>query len=218
MSPEFLEIARDNARGFLNDLSARRRTTVFFANRQSSFDGVQESFVNTSTGGLTFLARDLVRIGGMPIVMGRVYDSARAEDADFGPGWKLSVIEEVRRGDSRFVYRDASNATFALDVSGSDLAPSEPAIAPVVSGTVRTSGGDAGIVVLESADGTLRRFKEDGGVWRLVHVRHDRGWVRLDWRQGVLAEVTSDRGWVRLQRRADGRVSSIADDSRGSRK
>ena len=205
-------MARENAHGFLNDLSARRRTTTFFQNRQSAFAGVQENFVNTSTGALTFLVRDLVRSGGMPIVMGRIYDSKLTDGPDFGPGWKLSVIEEVRREDASFVYRDASNAHFVLNVSGSDLVPAVPAITPVVSGSTRTTGDGVGIVVLESADGTLRRFKEDGDVWRLVHVRHDRGWVRLEWRRGMLAEVTSDRGWVRIRRLADGRVGSMMDD------
>ena len=84
--PQFREVARENVRGFLNDLSARRRTTTMFPNPQSVFAGVQENFVNTSTGALTFLVRDLVRVGGMPIVMGRVYDSTLTGGSDFGPG------------------------------------------------------------------------------------------------------------------------------------
>ena len=48
--PQFRELVADNVRGFLNDLSTRRRTTTMFANPQSVFAGVQESFVNTSTG------------------------------------------------------------------------------------------------------------------------------------------------------------------------
>ena len=93
---EMREAVEDNATGFLNDLSARRRTTTLFPNPQPVFAGVQESFVNTSTGSMTFLVRDLVRVGGMPIVMGRVYDSTVEEGGDFGPGWKLTVI--VRPG------------------------------------------------------------------------------------------------------------------------
>ena len=53
-----------------------------FVNKQSMRAGVQESFVNTSRGNLTFLRRDLVRIAAMPIVIGRVYDSARPDDGD----------------------------------------------------------------------------------------------------------------------------------------
>ena len=209
---EVREAAEDNAVGFLNDLSSRRRTTTFFMNPQPVFAGVQESFVNTSTGALTFLVRDLVRIGGMPIVLGRVYDSTLDEGADFGPGWKLTVVEEIRQEGSQLVFTDASNGEHRLDVSGGSVTPTSSATAPVVSGSTRTTRGEAGIVVLESADGMLRGFKQDGEVWRLVHVWHGRGWVRLDWRRGALVEVTSDAGWVRISRRDDGRIASIVDD------
>ena len=209
---EVRELAEDNAVGFLNDLSSRRRTTTFFTNPQPVFAGVQESFVNTSTGALTFLVRDLVRIGGMPIVLGRVYDSTLDEGADFGPGWKLTVVEEIRQEGSQLHFADASNGVHRLDVTGGSVTPTSPATAPVVSGSTRTTGGEAGVVVLESADGMLRRFKQDGEVWRLVHVRHGRGWVRLDWRRGALVEVTSDAGWVRISHRDDGRIASIVDD------
>ena len=209
---EMREAVEDNATGFLNDLSARRRTTTLFPNPQPVFSGVQENFVNTSTGSMTFLVRDLVRIGGMPIIMGRVYDSTLEEGGDFGPGWKLTVVEEVQQEGSQLLFTDASNGVHRLDVSGDKVMPESPATAPIVSGSTRTTGGEAGIVVLESADGMLRRFKQDGDVWRLVHVRHGRGWVRLEWRRGTLTEVTSDAGWVRFSRRDDGRISGITDD------
>ena len=209
---EMREAVEDNATGFLNDLSARRRTTTLFPNPQLVFSGVQENFVNTSTGSMTFLVRDLVRVGGMPIVMGRVYDSTLEEGGDFGPGWKLTVVEEVRQDGSQLLFTDASNGVHGLDVSGDTVTPESPTTAPIISGSTRTTGGEAGIVVLESADGMLRRFKQDGDVWRLVHVRHGRGWVRLEWRRGTLTEVTSDAGWVRISRRDDGRISGITDD------
>lgn len=70
--PAFQATVETKARAFLNELSTRRRVTTLFENRQSPFRGVQENFVNTSAGNLTFLVRDLVRVGGMPIVTGRV--------------------------------------------------------------------------------------------------------------------------------------------------
>ena len=183
---EIREAVEENTVGFLNDLSGRRRTTTLFPNPQPVFSGVQESFINTSIGSMTFLARDLVRVGGMPIVMGRVYDSALEEGGDFGPGWKLTVVEEVRQEGSQLLFTDASNGVHRLDVSGDTVTPESPATAPIISGSTRTTGGEAGIVVLESADGMLRRFKRDGDVWRLVHVRHGRGWARIEWRRGTL--------------------------------
>lgn len=144
-STEFDQLADAKTRGFLNELSARRRVTTLFPNRQSAYHGVQENFVNTSAGNLTFLVRDIVRVGGMPIVMGRVYDSALSaqDDAagDFGPGWKLSVREAVAEDGDGLAYTNASNVTYALVVDdGGDIVPASPALAPVSSGSVRETG------------------------------------------------------------------------------
>ena len=214
MSPEsdVTAIVESNAVGFLNDLSARRRTTRMFPNPQSAFAGVQENFVNTSTGALTFLNRDLVRVGGMPIVMGRVYDSTLNGGGDFGPGWKLTVVEDIRRSGEQLIYRAATNATYLLDISGETVSAASPAVAPVVSGTMRVSDGGASTVTLRSTDGRKSVFEQDGDVWRLVHVRQQRGWARLTWSDGRLTEVTSDRGAVQLSRTKDGRISAIEDD------
>lgn len=69
------------------------------------------------------------------------------------------------------------------------------------------------VIVFESGD-TIRRFENVAGddVWRLVHVQHGRGWVRLEWQQGVLTGLASDRGRVDLSRRADGRITAARDD------
>ena len=218
---EFDRIADANTRAFLGELSGRRRATTLFENPQSADLGVQENFVNTSAGNLTFLIRDLVRPGGMPVVMGRVYDSAlNAEDeaaGDFGSGWKLAVHERVAMRGGRVAYTDAANATHLLEVADDELTPVAPALSPVSSGSMRESGGGAGIVVLESG-GTIWRFKREAGKtavdapWLLVHVRHPRGWVRLDWRRGVVAAITSDAGTVSITRRGDGRIVAARDD------
>ena len=107
----FVQSTDATARSFVNELSTRRRVTTLFENRQSAFHGVQENFVNTSAGNLTFLVRDPVRVGGMPIVMGRVYDSDLGADGDvardFGPGWKLAVRESLATRGTRLIYTDA---------------------------------------------------------------------------------------------------------------
>ena len=59
-------LAQAKAQVLLNDLSVRRRVAKLFSNHQSVFHGVQEHFVNTSAGNLTFLSRDLVAVGAMP--------------------------------------------------------------------------------------------------------------------------------------------------------
>lgn len=59
-------LVEEKAQALLKDLSSRRRVAKLFRNHQSMFHGVQERFVNTSAGNLTFLVRDLVAMGGMP--------------------------------------------------------------------------------------------------------------------------------------------------------
>ena len=193
----FQGTAEAKAAAFLNELSTRRRVTTLFENRQSAFHGLQGNFVNTSAGNLTFLVRDLVRVGGMPIVMGRVYDSALdGGDAarDFGPGWKLAVRESLSERGGRLVYRDASNAEYLLRVQGGDIVPAVPALAPVSSGRLHRTPAPS-LVELRSGD-IVRYFVKRGPPrppgaaarpdhpWRLTRVRHPRGWLRIDWQGG----------------------------------
>src|SRR5205085_3678920 len=79
----------------VSELSGRARANVYFQNPQSIFRGVQVSFVNVGTGNLTFLRRDLVASGRIPIVIARVYDSSSQGSAEFGQGWLLSAAETV---------------------------------------------------------------------------------------------------------------------------
>ena len=171
--------------------------------------GVQERFVNTSAGNLTFLVRDLVAVGGMPIVAGRVYDSALAKDDDFGPGWKLTLREEITRSGARLSFTDASNSTYALEIDGSTVKPVHPASTPVKSGEI-LQGGD--VIVLRSLDLT-RRFEDMRGVYRLVKARHRYGSVRLTYRDdGRIESAASKTATLRFERRADGRVTAVRDD------
>src|SRR5258708_29623600 len=59
------------------------------------FNGVQFDFVNAGTGNLTFLRRDMVASGRVPLVLARVYDSSGQGSTEFGPGWKLSAAETI---------------------------------------------------------------------------------------------------------------------------
>jgi hypothetical protein len=59
---------------------------VYFVNPQSIFRGVQLNFVNVGEGNLTFLRRDMVASGRIPVILARVYDSSSNGTADFGPG------------------------------------------------------------------------------------------------------------------------------------
>ena len=172
------------------------------------FHGVQERFVNTSTGNLTFLVRDLVAVGAMPIVAGRVYDSALEKSDDFGPGWKLTLREEIVRSGSRLAFTDASNSTYALEIDGSAVKPVHVASTPVRSGEL-IAGGNA--IVLRSP-GLTRRFDAIDGVYRLVQAAHASGSVRLGYRNGLIENATSNTATVRFERRADGRIVAVRDN------
>ena len=206
---------------FLNDLSARRRVTTLFANQQSMLFGVQENHVNTSRGNMTFMIRDLIRVGAMPIVMGRVYDSTRVNDEDFGPGWKLAVSEIIKRQGSRLVYTDATNTSYVLRLVGSSIVPTNPAMTPVRSGQLIRFGDDAYTIddslrdssfILLKSDHLHRVFARHGEAYRLMGVAQDEGWLHLAYREGRLAAISSNDGIVKLERRLDGRITAAQDD------
>src|SRR5437016_2027746 len=79
----------------VSELSSRARANVYFTNPQSIFNGVQVNFVNVGAGNLTFLRRDLVASGRIPIVLARVYDSNSAGSLELGTGWKFSAGESL---------------------------------------------------------------------------------------------------------------------------
>src|SRR5207245_6175659 len=111
-----------------SEFSSRARANVYFANAQTIFNGVQFNFVNVGAGNLTFLRRDMVTSGRIPLVLARVYDSRGKGTMDFGPGWRLSAAETIPLADGR--------ARLTLE-SGSviDFVPSE-------GGTFRLAKGD----------------------------------------------------------------------------
>src|SRR5882724_8330141 len=109
---------------FLAEFSSRRRANVYFENQQSLFHGIQVHWVNVGQGNLTFVRRDLVTVGRLPVMAARIYDSAVTTHADFGMGWRLSATETIsilrgvaiRTDDTGSEIRfTASGRGFALD-------------------------------------------------------------------------------------------------------
>ncbi|MGH9789249.1 MAG: DUF6531 domain-containing protein, partial [Candidatus Acidiferrales bacterium] len=80
---------------YLKEFYQRRRVNVYFRNDQSIFYGAQVNFVNVGRGNLTFVRRDLVTGGRIPLVVARVYDSAGRGSPDLGPGWHISATERI---------------------------------------------------------------------------------------------------------------------------
>ena len=104
------------------------RVSVLFPNPQSPFDGLQVGFVNTSSGNLTFRRRDIVTRAQGPVVFARVHDSRIAANADFGPGWRLSLAEELLVDGDAVTYVDDAGARhgFAWDAAGYAASPPTP--------------------------------------------------------------------------------------------
>ena len=202
---EFQAIADAKAKAFLGDLSARRRGAKLFRNLQGTEAGVQESFVNTTKGNLTFLMRDLVVIAPMPLVLGRVYDSVyQRQGGDFGPGWKLTVDEKIEAAGGELAFTNAANVVYRFRVAGSRLVGVGRAFPG--TGTV----DDDGAIILRTT-GLTRRFARHGGVYRLVEAATDVGRAHLSYANGGLAAISSGTAKAHLHRRPDGRIVAIED-------
>ncbi|MCE2437161.1 MAG: hypothetical protein J4F97_04030 [Pseudomonadales bacterium] len=71
---------------------------MFHSNLQTILDGHLLGVVNTSSGNLTFQRRDSVAYVDSPVRLTRECASQIAENPDFGPGWLLSIAEELHVG------------------------------------------------------------------------------------------------------------------------
>lgn len=104
----------------VKETELRRRVNVLYPNPQSIFDGLQAGYVGVRHGNLTFRRRDLVAGTNALARFTRVYDSRALHGRDFGPGWRLSLDEELTLADGGVVYADGSGARhfFRLADSG----------------------------------------------------------------------------------------------------
>ena len=146
----------ENYVALVEELSLRRRVNVLFPNPQSMFDGYHLGFVNVGTGNLTFRRRDMVtRAAATNIAFTRVYDSRIKDNPDFGPGWRLSLAEEVIMRDGALTYIDRAGARhrFALGADGA-YRPSPPK--PSHLRTTVTASSTR--VRIETDDGVVRDF------------------------------------------------------------
>ena len=100
----------------VKETELRRRVNVLFPNPQSILDGLQVGYVGVRHGNLTFRRRDVVSGPGELAYFSRVYDSRSGQNRDFGPGWRLSLAEELTAVEGGLVYTDLSGARhfFAL--------------------------------------------------------------------------------------------------------
>lgn len=202
-------VIRDHAM-FLNELSNRRRVNTFFPNQQSSFYGIQFRYVNSSRGSLTFVRRDLVTVGRIPIVVGRVYDSMSRKDEGFGPGWRLSLAETVSvLADGTLRYIDDSGSETILVRRRGSYAPAVPGPSDFLSLEMRDDQ-----LRLETRGGWTRVFSRRDDQYVLTAIRDAYGnTMRL--RHGALglAHIAAPNGrFVAIERGASGRIQRVYDD------
>lgn len=199
---------------FLNELSARRRRALYFANPQSLFDGVPVGYVNSGSGNLTFVRRDIVVAAPMPIVVGRVYDSRNRTDGDFGlGGFRLSLAERidiVDDGLARYTTSAATRVMLRRDGAQFRLVPERPT-------NIEHIGFVAGgAIVVSGHNGIVRRFERYGSAYLLVSVRDPFGnGMSLDYDANRrLSRVAGDDGArVDIARDEAGRIVGVSDDA-----
>lgn len=194
----------------LSELSWRARANVYFPNQQSIFNGVQASFVNVGTGNLTFLRRDMVASGRMPLLLARVYDSAAAGGKDFGPGWMLSAAETIAI---------ANHIARLTSESGAVIEFIETEPNTFVLRQDRPSDylglGRLGADILQARlrSGMVKEYKRISGLFRLTTLTDANGnQIRLTYANGVISKLENANHFLQLTRNGKGRIVAAQDD------
>ena len=195
----------------LNELTERRRGNTFFPNEQSIFHGVQKGFVNVGTGNLTFVRRDLVTVGRIPVVLARVYDSRDSGPSDFSSGWRLSLAETIEESqDGTLIYTDDSltQTRFVASGSGFVMTPAQPSDIRAVERI------DENTITVHYRNRWQKRFKRHGEEYRLKKVKDNNGnGLALKYQNGQLASIAGQNGrFVAITRRPSGQITQVMDD------
>ncbi len=215
-SPQADVLATDNQDAwqpyihYLQEFSERRRVNVYFKNEQSIFYGVQVKMVNVGRGNLTFLRRDLVTVGRIPLMVARVYDSSVSELSDFGIGWRLSAAEtiSVNNGKALLTTESGVQIEFVQSANGFELARDFPSD---YTGILRTAEGK---LVCLLRTGLTKEFSPIADLFRLTRVSDRNGnEVRLRYStQGLLSRIEGGKRFIELKRNQNGLVNSVKDD------
>jgi YD repeat-containing protein len=194
----------------VSELSSRARANVYFINPQSIFRGVQLNFVNVGTGNLTFLRRDIVASGRIPLVFARVYDSSGKGSIDFGPGWTLSAVESITVADGKAHLLSENGSTIDFVKAGKGEFQLEK---DYPSDYLGVRFLDENTLEGKLRSGFTKQFQLSGGVFRLVRVTDRNGnEVRLTYAKGLLSKIANANHSITLLRNAKGRIISAQDD------
>jgi YD repeat-containing protein len=196
---------------FLNEVSERRRLNSLFFNEQSAAYGAPIGYVNSSRGNLTFLRRDIVAPGRIPLILARVYDSSFELGRDYGPGWHLTLAERITRNpDGTLTYIDDSAsvirlvATTAESYRQDEAAPSNLDRIEKVRDTFR---------VIDRR-GWIKSFELIGEDFLMTTISDPHGnTLTLRYSQNQLMRIEAENGrFVAIERDSQSRVSRVTDD------
>lgn len=195
----------------LNELTERRRVNTFFHNEQSVFHGLPKGYVNVGRGNLTFVRRDLVTVGRIPVIFARVFDSSQPGTADFSAGWRISLAETITaNADGSLAYVDDTYSTIIFTQAGSaySVTPDQPSDVASLKATA-----DGFLITLRNQ--WSKRFINLGGVARLAEVRDNNGnQLTLNYdSEDRLAGISGQHGReISITRNDNGQVAQIVDD------
>jgi YD repeat-containing protein len=184
---------------------------VYFTNDQSVFYGAQVGYVNVGRGNLTFVRRDLVTVGRIPLVLARVYDSSLDAGEDFGQGWYLSAAETIRPEPDGSAILMSESATLERFVpSGDRFVQAKPCPTDIVD----LRQVDAEHFQAKLRTGFTKEYTLTDDVFRLTRVQDRNGnAVTLEYKDGKLARMRGQNNRViTLTRDQAGRIVSVKDD------
>ena len=195
----------------VEELNLRKRVNVLFKNSQSIFDGFQIGFVNVSSGNLTFSRRDLVVPNCGIFQLNRTYDSRNMHNLDFGPGWRLSINEEIVKVKGVPWYIDQTGTIRKLQQidDGSFTYNEDPKIGQI---NLTLSDNQA---TLTRKDGSTRIFMRISSKdrFQLTSIqRHHCDQLHFKYHRGKISEVQSQNGILfSIKRNKLGRIIEARD-------
>jgi YD repeat-containing protein len=192
------------------EFSSRARANVYFPNPQTIFNGVQFGFVNVGAGNLTFMRRDMVASGRIPIIIARVYDSNGAGSAEFGPGWRLSAAQTILPGENEVHLTTESGSVIDFVTSDGKTFRLKKEYPSDYQSLVKTAPE---IFQASLRTGFQQEFRLIGDAFRLTKVIDRNGnELRLSYKNAVLVKIENAHHWVEMMRDEGGRVVAVRDD------
>lgn len=204
------DIEFQNQAKFIGELSSRRRVNTVFDSVYPALAGISIAHVNTFDRSLTFVRRDLVVEGNLPIVVSRNYDSTR-QSGDFGPGWTLNLAEKLElTGPNTFIWQDGNGFQSKLVRSGSLLEFSVPR----PSSVLRIEAVSRTQFLVTYKDSRYKRFVLIGDDFFLSEMGDRFGnKITLSYDGARLVRANTSEGrFVEFIRNNAGRITSVRDD------